>query len=214
MPKTLATAVCFVRHGTTAATGRILSGRTPGLHLSDKGLDEATSVGDSFAKIAVSAVYSSPLERAKETASVIANRVGKPVSISSGLLECDFGDWTGEPLAKLRRLAEWKMAERWPSGFRFPDGESFLELESRVGETVRELCRAHPGEIVVAVSHADSIKAALVSALGLPLDHLHRLVIVPCSVSTVLYSAEGPAVVSMGSEAAPLGLTRLREVSR
>jgi probable phosphoglycerate mutase len=214
MPKIHPTVMCFVRHGTTATTGKILSGRAPGLHLSAKGLGEAANVGDSFAATPVSAVCSSPLERARETASFIAQRVGKPIAIESGLLECDFGAWTGEPLSGLRKLAEWRTAQRWPSGFRFPGGESFLELQSRVAETVRELCRMHPGEIVVAVSHADCIKAALASALGMPLDQLQRIVIIPCSVSTVVYCSEGPAVLCMGSVGVPPGMARVCGVSR
>jgi len=85
------TVVCFVRHGTTATTGKVLPGRARGLHLSDQGLDEAAKAGEALARASVSAVYASPLERTRETASAISRRVGKPVVTERGLIECDFG---------------------------------------------------------------------------------------------------------------------------
>ena len=206
--------VCFVRHGTTATTGKVLPGRARGLHLSDKGLDEATKAGEALARASVSAVYASPLERTRETASAISRRVGKPVVTERGLIECDFGSWTGEPLPQLRKLPEWHAVQRWPSGFRFPGGESFVELQSRLADAVGRLCRSHPGEVVVAVSHADCIKVALASALGVPLDLFQRIVVAPCSISTVIYTSEGPKVLAMGSTGMPAHPALARERSR
>lgn len=198
--------VCFVRHGTTATTGKVLPGRAKGLHLSDQGREEAARAGESLAGAAVAAVYASPLERTRETAAAISERVGKPVVIDRGLIECDFGDWTGETLARLSKLPEWRTVQRWPSGFRFPGGESFLELEARLAGSVTKICAAHPGEVVVAVSHADCIKTVLASALGVPLDLFQRIVVAPCSISTVAYGPEGPSVLSLGSTGRPPGL--------
>jgi probable phosphomutase (TIGR03848 family) len=200
------TVVCFVRHGTTATTGKVLPGRAKGLHLSDQGRAEAVRAGEALAGVAVSAIYSSPLERTRETASAIAERAGKPVVVERGLIECDFGTWTGETLSHLRKLPEWQAVQRWPSGFRFPEGESFLELQSRLTASVERICRVHPGEVVVAVSHADCIKAVLASALGVPLDLFQRIVVAPCSLSTVVYGSDGPAVLAMGSTGVPAGL--------
>jgi probable phosphoglycerate mutase len=198
--------VCFVRHGTTATTGKVLPGRAKGLHLSDQGREEAAKAGESLAGVAVAAVYASPLERTRETAAAIAERVGKPVVIDRTLIECDFGDWTGETLSRLSKLPEWRTVQRWPSGFRFPGGESFLELEARLAGSVSRICEAHPGQVVVAVSHADCIKTVLASALGVPLDLFQRIVVAPCSISTVAYGTEGPSVLSMGSTGRPPGL--------
>jgi probable phosphoglycerate mutase len=206
--------VCFVRHGTTATTGKVLPGRARGLHLSDKGLDEATKAGEALARASVSAVYASPLERTRETASAISRRVGRPVVVERGLIECDFGGWTGEPLPQLRKLPEWHAVQRWPSGFRFPGGESFVELQSRLADAVGRLCGSHPGEVVVAVSHADCIKVALASALGMPLDLFQRIVVAPCSISTVIYTSEGPKVLAMGSPGMPAHPALARERSR
>jgi len=162
----------------------------------------------------VSAVYASPLERTRETASAIAERVGKPVIAERGLIECDFGTWTGESLSSLRKLPEWHTVQRWPSAFRFPGGESFIELQSRLTDTVERICKAHPGELVVAVSHADCIKALLASALGVPLDLFQRIVVAPCSISAVVYSSDGPAVLAMGSAGAPAALRSTAERPR
>ena len=204
------TVVCFVRHGTTATTGKVLPGRARGLHLSDQGRAEATRAGEGLAGLSVSALYASPLERTRETAAAISARVGKPVVVERGLIECDFGTWTGQSLSELRKLAEWHTVQRWPSGFRFPGGESFLELQARLTDAVQRICKAHPGEAVVAVSHADCIKAVLASALGLPLDLFQRIVVAPGSISTVAYGPDGPAVLAMGSTSAPADLSRPR----
>ncbi len=201
--------ICFVRHGTTPTTGKILPGRAKGLHLSERGLEEAGRTAERLAVLgSVKALYASPLERARETAGAIGARLGLATSIERGLLECDFGDWTGKPLAELAKLPEWQTVQRHPSGFRFPQGESFAELAARVAGTVERLVAAHPGEVIVAVSHADPIKVAVGDALGQPLDLMQRTVISPCAVSVVAYGAGSPAVLAVNStgELANLGI--------
>jgi len=207
------TVVCLVRHGTTATTGKVLPGRARGLHLSDQGRDEAAKAAEALAAMPVSVVYTSPLERTRETAEAIAERLGKRVVSERGLIECDFGSWTGEALAQLRKLPEWQTVQRWPSGFRFPGGESFVEVQSRLTDTVGRICQAHPGEVVVAVSHADCIKVVLASVLGVPLDLFQRIVVAPCSISTIVYGPSGPAVLAMGVTSGPAGLKPTREMS-
>jgi probable phosphoglycerate mutase len=188
-----------VRHGTTPTTGSILPGRARGLHLSDTGRQEASEVAARFEGVPVSAVYASPLERARETAAPIADRVGKPVVVEKGLIECDFGEWTGAELKTLRKLPEWRTVQHWPSGWRFPGGESFLDVQVRLQGVVDRVREGHPGEIVVAVSHADCIKALLALALGVPLDLFQRIVVGPCSTSVVAYTSGGPAVLAVNS---------------
>jgi probable phosphoglycerate mutase len=190
--------VLFVRHGQTGTTGQLLPGRSPGLHLADPGKAQAQAVADAIAKLSkVDAVYSSPLERARETAAPIAAARALKVQIERGLLELDVGDWTGEELKKLRRTPEWKVVQRYPSGFRFPSGESFVELQARIVAAIDRIVAAHPGGTVVAVSHADTIKAAVVHALGAHLDHFQRVTISPCSVTAVAYGEFGPMVLNV-----------------
>ena len=169
----------LVRHGATPTTGKVLPGRAPGLHLADLGRQQATGVAERLAGWAgapapagadgggggngggrIKAVYASPLERTRETAAPIARSLGLKVQVQRGLLECDFGDWTGAELKKLMKLPEWSTVQRYPSGFRFPGGESFTAMQARITSAIADLCRLHPGETLVAVSHADPIKAA------------------------------------------------------
>lgn len=193
------TVVCFVRHGTTPTTGRLLPGRARGLHLSEAGLEEAKAAAGRFAGLAVAAVYSSPLERTRETAAPIADAVGTTVVVDRGLVECDFGGWTGSELAKLRKLPEWRTVQHFPSGWRFPAGESFSELQARMLATVERYRREHAGQVVVAVSHADCVKAALAAYLGTPLDLFQRIDVGPCSTSAVALGEGGPRVLALNS---------------
>jgi probable phosphoglycerate mutase len=214
------TLILFVRHGVTPTTGQVLPGRAPGLHLADKGRAQAEATAERLAAWAaaaaspngatpakaakppdprIAAVYASPLERTRETAAPIAAHLGLKVKIERGLLECDFGEWTGAELKALQKLPEWTAVQRYPSGFRFPGGESFAGMNARITDTIGALCRRHPGQAVVAVSHADPIKVAVADALGTHLDLFQRIVVSPCSVTVISYHATGPAVLTVNS---------------
>ena len=136
---------------------------------------------------------------ASAPAAPIAKAVKKRVRTDAGLIECDFGTWTGANLKDLAKLPEWKTVQRYPSGFRFPKGESFAEMQARITGAIDRLVARHPGGTVVAVSHADPIKAAVAQALGTHLDLFQRIVISPCSVTAILYTATGPVVLSVNS---------------
>ena len=194
------TLVLFVRHGQTPTTGATLPGRAPGLHLADKGVAQAEAAAQRIAALeSVAAVYASPLERTRETARPIARARKLRVRQSLGLIECDFGTWTGKKLDDLRKKPEWKQVQRYPSGFRFPRGESFAEMQSRALDTVHRLVAAHPKQAIVAVSHADVIKAIVASATGTHLDLFQRIVVSPCSITAILYTSEGPIVLTVNS---------------
>jgi probable phosphomutase (TIGR03848 family) len=206
-----ATTVLLVRHGQTPSTGTTLPGRARGLHLADAGRGQAEAAAARIAKLGkVTAVYASPLERTRETAAPIAKAIGLKVRVDRGLLECDFGEWTGGALKELARRPEWKTVQRYPSGFRFPGGESFTEMQTRMTSTLARLSERHRGETIVAVSHADPIKAALANALGTHLDLFQRIVVSPCSISAIWYSPGGPVVLtsnSTGDDLTTLGLS-------
>jgi probable phosphoglycerate mutase len=194
------TLVLLVRHAVTPTTGKVLPGRAPGLHLSDEGRRQAEAAARRLAALPrIAAVYSSPLERARETAMAIARACGLAVRIERGLSECDFGAWTGASLRRLARKREWTAVQRHPSGFRFPGGESFVEMQSRIADAVRGLVERHPGRAIVAVSHADPIKALLAHALGTPLDLFQRLAVAPASVSAVAFRRDGATVLTVNS---------------
>ena len=198
------TLVLLVRHGQTPTTGKVLPGRAAGLHLADKGRAQAELVAERIATLQtdkrnVAAVYASPLERTQETAAPIARALGLRVRRSKGLMECEFGDWTGAELKRLYKLPEWRAVQRNPSGFRFPGGESFTEMQTRITSAVDRMRIDHPGQTVVAVSHADPIKAAVAHAMGTHLDLFQRIVVSPCSVSAILYGNDGPIVLAVNS---------------
>jgi probable phosphoglycerate mutase len=190
----------LVRHGHTATTGKALPGRAAGLHLADRGRAEAEALAADIGRLkAVAAVYASPLERARETATPIAAARRLPVQIDGGLSDCDSGEWTGRALRDLRKTPEWRIVQRYPSGFRFPGGESLAEMQARVVATLGRLVARHPGETLVVVSHADPIKAAVAHALGTPLDLFQRIAIAPASVTAIAYRPDGPTVLTVNS---------------
>lgn len=194
------TLVLLVRHGTTPTTGKILPGRARGLHLAESGKQQALRVAERITEMdKVGAIYASPLERARETAAPIARSIKQTVRIDRGLLECDFGAWTGQSLRRLMKKPEWASVQRTPSSFRFPDGESFVEMQSRMIGALDVIRRRHAGKVVVCVSHADPIKAAVAHAMGTPLDLFQRIVISTCSVTAILYSDFAPIVLTVNS---------------
>ena len=194
------TLILLVRHGQTPTTGKVLPGRAAGLHLAETGRAQAEAVAQRIAALKkVDAVYASPLERARETAAPIARATGHRVRTHKGLLECDFGDWTGAELSALMKKPEWSTVQRAPSTFRFPNGESFTEMQVRIVSALDAIRAEHPGGTVVCVSHADPIKAAVAHALGTHLDLFQRIVIGTCSVSAVAWSAFGPIVLTVNS---------------
>jgi probable phosphoglycerate mutase len=203
------TLVLLVRHGQTPTTGQSLPGRAPGLHLADTGIAQAQRAAERIAELpTVDAIYASPLERARETAAPIAKARGMKVQINKGLLECDFGDWTGAELKALMKLPEWSTVQRAPSTFRFPNGESFTEMQNRIVGALDTIRAAHPGGVVVCVSHADPIKAAVAHAVGTHLDLFQRIVIGTCSISAIAYTGGGPIVLAVNSTGGSLAELR------
>ncbi|MBT2597086.1 MSMEG_4193 family putative phosphomutase [Arthrobacter sp. ISL-72] len=203
------TLLLLVRHGETPTTGAVLPGRAPGLHLSDRGRAQAERVAERLLGLTVDAVYSSPLERTRETAEPAATSAGLGVNENAGLIECDFGEWTGAALAELVSLPEWQTVQHTPSAFRFPNGESFAQMQARMVGTLEAVCAAHAGGVVACFSHADPIKAAVAHALGTHLDLFQRIVISPGSVSAISYvEGQAPAVLMVNSTSEPL--SRLR----
>ena len=194
------TTILLVRHGQTPTTGRLLPGQAPGLHLSDDGKKQAEAAAARIAKLKrVTAIYASSLERARETAMPIARARDLAVRIERGLMDLDVGRWTGERLDKVSKRPEWSSVQRHPSGFRFPDGESFMEMQTRMTGALARIVERHRGGVVVAVSHADPIKAALAHALGMHLDLFQRLNVAPGSITTIVYTSGPPMVLGMNS---------------
>ena len=199
--------VILVRHGrTTANAAGVLAGRTKGVHLDATGHKQAEATAARLAPVPLSAVVTSPLERTRETAKPIAaaqTDSSRPVS-EKGLVECDYGSWSGQDLKTLAKEPLWRTVQAHPSAAVFPDGESMADMSARAVAAVRRwdarVTDEHgPEALWVAVSHADIIKAVLADALGMHLDAFQRLVVDPASVSVVRYTPLRPFVLSMNT---------------
>lgn len=189
------TRLVLARHAVTAQTGPMLTGRAPGVDLSDEGRRQAEALADRLAGLAVAAVYASPIERTTQTAQAVAARHGLEVRALDGVLEADYGEWTGQKLAELARTDLWKVVQRSPSLARFPGGESLAAMQSRMVAALDAVVAAHRGELVVVVSHADPIKAAIAHYTGVHLDLFQRIVVSPASASAFVFSEHGVAMV-------------------
>ena len=191
--------VLLIRHGENeyVKKGR-LAGRLPGVHLNEKGQSQATQLADLLKDAPVKAIYSSPLERTMETANPIAAAHGLEIIPRSGLTEVDFGEWQDQTLKGLRRLKLWKIVQSTPSLMRFPGGESFAEAQLRIANEIQEICSQYdPKDLLVFVSHSDSIKLAVAYFIGLPLDNFQRLNVAPASITGLMVSDKGSALMSL-----------------
>jgi probable phosphoglycerate mutase len=200
-PRPTFTTLLLVRHGVTDTTGIVLPGRTPGLHLSERGVAQAERVAERLTELARKpvALYVSPLERTRETAAPIARALRLRAHVERGLLECDFGLWTGKKLNLLAKKPEWRAVQHAPSTFRFPEGESFTEMQLRMWTTLERVAARHRNRTVVVVSHADPIKAAVTYAQGVPLDLFQRTVISTCSISAIGFTNGAPVVLGVNN---------------
>ena len=197
----------LVRHGRTAAnTGGLLAGRTPGVGLDELGASQVAALGQRLAPLPLVRVVASPLERCQATAAALLGVTGPegsprpPLETDEGLSECDYGDWTGRPIAELVKEPLWPAVQAHPSSVVFPGGESMRGMQQRALDAVRRVdaeVAAEHGEYAVwaAVSHGDVIKAVLADALGVHLDAFQRIVVDPASVSVVRYTALRPFAV-------------------
>ena len=168
----------LIRHGENdyVKTGK-MAGRLPGVHLNEKGQQQAQALAEALRSVPIKAVYSSPLERAMETATPIASVRKLQIIRESNLMETDIGKWQGKSWKALRLTTVWKIVQNSPSRFRFPEGESFPETQTRIAGALEQMIKrqSKPQDIIVVVFHADPIKLAVSYFLGLPLDHFQRL---------------------------------------
>jgi probable phosphomutase (TIGR03848 family) len=189
------TRLVLVRHAVTAHTGPLLSGRMPGVDLSDKGRGQAESAADRLAALPVAAIYASPIERTTQTAEAIAARHGLDVRPLPGVIEADYGEWTGGKIADLAKTDEWKVVQVAPSRARFPGGETIREMQARTVSALDDLIVAHAHETIVVVSHADPIKSAIAHYTGMHLDLFQRVHVAPASATVFDFHAYGALLV-------------------
>lgn len=193
------TTVILLRHGrTTANSGGVLAGWTPGVQLDETGAAQVRAVGERLAKVPLAAIVSSPLERCRQTADAVA--AGRELEVQSDdrLGEARYGDWTGRAIKELAKEPLWKVVQLHPSAAVFPgsEGEGLAQTQARAVAAVREWnAKLGPDAVWLACSHGDVIKAILADALGLHLDQFQRIVADPASISVVTYTETRPFVV-------------------
>jgi 2,3-bisphosphoglycerate-dependent phosphoglycerate mutase len=205
----------LIRHGRTDANATgVLAGRTPGVVLDEIGRTSTVALSERLKGVNIAQVVSSPLERTRETASLLFQD-SFDIALEDRLLECDYGDWQGAKLSELAVHELWPIVQQRPDEMIFPNGESMNDMSARASAAAREwdakLTAEHGDKVVwVAVSHGDIIKAICADAMGLPLRKFQSLLIEPASVSVIHYSETGSAVSKLndtGSE----WLTKLNE---
>jgi len=189
----------LIRHGENeyVKNGR-LAGRLPGVHLNEKGKSQAQAIAERLKSAPIKAIYSSPLERALETARPLAEAKSLEIIPREGLSETNFGEWQGKTLKSLRRRKLWRLVQSAPSLARFPGGETFAECQLRVTQELQAIAAQHKRkETVACFFHSDPIKLAVAYYLGLPLDYFQRLMIAPASISGLFLGETGARLLNL-----------------
>jgi probable phosphoglycerate mutase len=190
----------LIRHGENefVKTGK-LPGHLPGIHLNERGQKQARALGEALKDIPLKAIYSSPLERAIETAEPVATSHQLEIVQEPGLRDANVGKWEGKSLKVLRLTNAWKVVQHSPSRFQFPEGESFMDLQTRIVNALENIVKKHnkPKDIIAVVFHADPIKLAVAHFLGLPLDHFQRLSCDTGSVSALYVGEMGANLIKL-----------------
>ena len=188
----------LIRHGAHALGGDRIAGRLP-VELSPEGRGQVARMAERVARLPVKAVYSSPVLRARQTAEPLAQRLGFATELTDNLAEIQYGDWTGKTLDELRPLELWKQWNSFRSGTRVPNGETMLDVQSRVVAEMQRLREKHPDQVVALVSHGDVIKSAVAYCMGVSLDLFQRIEISLASVSVVAMGDHGPWVLCVNN---------------
>ncbi|MDM8518805.1 MSMEG_4193 family putative phosphomutase [Anaerolineales bacterium HSG6] len=190
------TTILLIRHGENNWTEtHKLAGRTAGVYLNDYGKQQALALGERLSNSTLHTIYASPLERTVETAEAIAKHHAKlEIQLHPGIIEVDYGDWTGEPISKLAKKEAWSKVQFCPSGASFPEGETMYDMQARMVQVINRLVKKHGGETIAIVGHADLIKGALAHYLGVHFDLFQRIMISTASISTIRFHGVMPRV--------------------
>ena len=197
--------IILVRHGENEWVKKHrLAGWIPGVHLNEKGHEQAQALAERLADLPVTAVYSSPVIRCIETAEYISKTHNKEIIELEDVGEVRYGDWEGKKIRKLARLPLWRVVQFFPSRMRFPNGEALREVQFRAIQALETVSEKHPNEIIVVASHADLIKLVLAHYLGVHIDLFQRIVISPASSSIIALPGNGMVRVIRVNDDGPL----------
>jgi probable phosphomutase (TIGR03848 family) len=184
----------LVRHAQCDGTGSLLAGRLPGISLNARGRAQAQRLAGWLADTPIAAVYTSPLERARQTAAAIAGPHHLTAVCDDAFMEVDFGEWTGRTTAELHDNESWRAFNTVRGTTRIPGGELMLDVQARAVHGLLRLAREHPDDRVAVITHADVIRSLLAHALAMPLDAMLRLEVAPASLSEVELHGTWPRV--------------------
>ncbi len=187
----------LIRHALNDWVGEKLAGWAPEVHLNEEGQVQADALAQRLADVPLAAIYSSPLERALETAQPLAQAHGLVVQVREGLGETQYGEWTGRALNEVKEEALWPVVQVYPGGARFPGGESLREVQARMVAELDAIRDAHPGQTVAVLSHSDPIRLAAAHYAGVPLDLFQRLTISPASITAFALTPFGPRLICL-----------------
>jgi broad specificity phosphatase PhoE len=192
LPRLRVTTFLLIRHAVCDPVGRSVAGRTPGIHLNEVGHRQAAALAARLSTLQVAAVWSSPLERALETAQPLAGVLGLRVIQDARLNEMDFGDWTGRTLTELEGVSGWRDFNERRSSTRIPNGEIMGEVVSRSLAALEEVRRTPEltGRLVALVSHGDVLRSLIAHCIGMDPNAIHRIEIAPASVSILVSEAD------------------------
>jgi probable phosphoglycerate mutase len=187
----------LLRHGEHGLLGRVLAGRMPGVGLTERGRAEIAAVAEHLAGEPIAAIYSSPLQRTRESAEIVAARLQLPIEFRDDVIELDFGEWTGSTFDSIRADPRWEAWRTQRSIAAIPGGESMRQVQRRAVDALLDINQRHPHQTVVVVSHGDVIRSALLFALGMPLDSYNSIEISQGGVSTLRIDAGGIRVLGL-----------------
>jgi broad specificity phosphatase PhoE len=184
----------LVRHAMTAHVGGVLTGRAPGVGLSEEGQTQAAILAQRLRTTRFESIVSSPRKRARETAALLGDSLSLKPYVSDSIDEIDFGHWSGRSFEELDRDPDWRRWNESRDTASTPGGETMVDVAGRVVGLVDSLRRSHGDGRHVLVTHADVIKAAVCHYLGLPFRHVFDFDIDPASV-TVIAVGDGNGIV-------------------
>ena len=200
------TDILLIRHGENEYTRKgKLAGWTPGVHLNETGQAQAQALAERLMEAPLKAIYSSPLERALETAGPLAQARKLPVQKCEGIGEVRYGEWTGRSLKVLARTKLWKVVQRQPSAMEFPGGETLRAVQARALEAIEGIARKHPKDLVALFSHGDVIKLVVAYYLGMPVDMFQRILINTGSITAIRVPPGMPFVLRVNEQPAVVG---------
>ena len=197
------TTFILIRHGLTDAVGHTMTGHSAGVHLNAAGRDQAASLPSRLGPASIAAIYSSPLERARETAQPIADARGLRIEIEPRFIEVDFGAWTNRRFADLSGDAHWQLYNAFRGVTRPPSGEALVDVQTRTVAALLDIHARHRDEVVAVVSHADTLRAVLLYFLGMPIDFVQRIDLSPARLSVLQVGESAPRVLQVNADTLP-----------